>query len=156
VPETFGVLFRQRVRWDKCYIRISLRKHRNIADLWKFKFPDFLMYVLDIVFNLLLMLAFPIYIVLIALYVPQLFLFIVVITYLFYTVMNLWQFIMITLLSDTPSRDSVFILYAPFYFIYSLFLWTARILAYTIELLRLKYMKSGFLPEKIWDSMPRY
>jgi hypothetical protein len=47
-------------------------------------------------------------------------------------------------------------LYAPVYFFYSLFLWVARTLAYTIELLRLKYMKSGFLPEKIWDSMPKY
>jgi hypothetical protein len=114
------------------------------------------MYVLDIIFNLLLLLAFPVYIALIAIYVPHLFLFIAVITYLFYTVMNLWQFVMIVILSDAPSRDWVFMLYAPVYFFYSLFLWVARTLAYTIELLRLKYMKSGFLPEKIWDSMPKY
>ncbi|MFH1829839.1 MAG: glycosyltransferase [Pseudomonadota bacterium] len=156
VPESFWVLFQQRVRWDKCYVRISFRKHRNISDISKFRFADFLIYVLDIVFNLLLMLVFPIYIVLVAIFVPHLFLFIIVITYLFYVIMNMWQFIMVVLLSDTRSRDWVFVLYAPLYFAYSVFLWVARMLAYTIELLRLKFMKSGFLPEKIWDSMPKY
>lgn len=156
VPDTFYKLFRQRIRWDECYIRLNLRKHGNIANLRRFKFGDFFAFISDIIFNLILLLVFPVYIVLIAIFVPELFLFILVATYIFYTLMNLWQFVIVTILSEDPSRDAVFILYVPLFFIYSLFLRGVRIIAYTLESFRLKYLRDSFFPQKIWENIPRY
>ena len=156
VPNTFYGLFRQRIRWNECYIRISLRKHGNIANLRRFAFSDFYAVMSDILYNLVLMAIFPIYILLVIIFVPQLFLFILAVTYLFYLVMYLWQFIITTVLSDDPLRDAIFILYAPLFFMYSLFLRGVRAIAYTLEFFRLKYLRDGFFPKQIWDSMPRY
>jgi poly-beta-1,6-N-acetyl-D-glucosamine synthase len=156
VPESFIRVFRQRVRWDECYIRINLRKHGNIANPRRFRLGDFFAVAADVIFNLFLMLIFPVYIVWIAVYVPNLFLFILTATYLFYTAMNAWQFFMVAILSDTTMRDMRFILYAPLFFFYSLFLRGTRLVAYVLEFFRSTYLRDGFFPENVWDSMPRY
>ncbi|MDP8299194.1 MAG: glycosyltransferase family 2 protein, partial [Candidatus Tantalella remota] len=122
VPNTWFGLFKQRVRWDRCYVRINLRKHKNMFDFRVFRWGDFFAGIQDIIFNLILVLLFPVYILFILLFVPQLFLFIIVITYLFYTVMNFGQFVIVALLSERPARDAIFVLYTPLFFPYSLFL----------------------------------
>ena len=156
VPTTWARLFSQRVRWDRCYIRLNLRKHRDMFDFHAFKWQDFIAGLEDVLFNLVLLFAFPVYIVFILVFVPQLFLFILTITYLFYTVMNFGQFAIVALLSERPGRDAIFILYAPLFFLYSLFLKAARILAYFLEFIRSDFMKDGFFPKKIWGNMPEY
>ncbi len=156
VPETWVRLFSQRVRWDRCYIRLNLRKHRDMFDFYAFKWQDFLAGIEDILFNLVLLFAFPVYVVFILVFVPQLFLFILTITYLFYMAMNMGQFIIVALLSERPYRDAIFILYVPLFFLYSLFLRSARILAYFLEFTRSDFMKDGFFPKKIWGNMPEY
>jgi len=156
VPTSWIRLFSQRVRWDRCYIRLNLRKHRDIFDFHAFKWQDLYAGIEDIVFNIILLLAFPIYIAFIFIFVPQLFLFILTVTYLFYTVMNAGQFAIVALLSERPWRDAIFILYAPLFFLYSLFLRAARILAYFLEFTRSDFMKDGFFPKKIWGNMPEY
>ena len=77
-------------------------------------------------------------------------------TYLFYTFMNLWQFAIVVYFSDDRKRDFVFILYAPIFFIYSLYLKIARTFAYVTELFRKQYLRDGYFPEKVWDEMPKY
>ena len=156
VPGSFRQLFRQRIRWDECYIRINLRKHGNIVDLRRFRAGDVLAVVADVIFNLLLLLIFPFYIAWIVIYFPHLFWFILTATYLFYVVMNAWQFFMVAVLSDTALRDMGFILLAPVFFFYSIFLKVTRLMAYALEFFRSTYLRDGFFPDKVWDSMPRY
>jgi len=155
-PETWTRLFSQRVRWDRCYIRLNLRKHRDMFDFHAFKWQDFLAGLEDIFFNLILLFAFPVYIAFILVFVPQLFLFILTITFLFYTFMNIGQLAIVALLSERPGRDAIFILYAPLFFLYSLFLRAARILAYFLEFTRSDFMKDGFFPKKIWKNIEEY
>lgn len=155
-PDTFWKLFRQRIRWDECYVRLNLRKHSNIANWRRFSRGDFVAFVLDLIFNLILLLLFPVYIVLVALYLPHILIFVLVVTYLFYVLMDLWQFIIVTLLSDEPLRDIVFVFYSPIYFFYTQFLRITRGFAYIIELCRSKLLRDGVFPEKIWDNMPKF
>ncbi|MGB2706076.1 MAG: glycosyltransferase [Candidatus Omnitrophota bacterium] len=156
VPKTWARLFSQRVRWDRCYIRLNLRKHRDMFDFYAFKWQDFLAGLEDIFFNLILLFVFPIYIAFILIFVPELFFFILMITYLFYAIMNFGQLVIVALLSERPGRDAIFILYAPLFFLYSLFLRAARMLAYFLEFIRSDFMKDGFFPKKIWGNMPEY
>jgi len=156
VPTSWRVLFSQRVRWDRCYIRLNLRKHRDMFDFHAFKWQDFVAGLDDIFFNLILLFAFPVYIAFIAIFVPQLFLFILTITYLFYTVVNFGQLAIVALLSERPGRDAMLILYTPLLFPYTLFLKAARILAYVLETIRSDFMKDGFFPKKIWGNMQEY
>jgi len=70
--------------------------------------------------------------------------------------MNAWQFVMVAVLSDKKLRDSIFILYSPIFFFYSLYLRAARATAYTIEFFRKPYLRDGYFPEQVWDSIPKY
>ena len=156
VPGTWFGLFKQRVRWDRCYIRLNLGKHRNMFDFHAFKREDFSAGIQDIIFNLLLLFIFPLYILFILIFVPQLFLFIFVITYLYYTIMNFGQFVIVVLLSERPGREALFLLYSPLFFAYSLFLRGVRIFAYILEFCKSDFLKDGFFPETVWKNMPEY
>ncbi|MFC1752795.1 glycosyltransferase [Thermoproteota archaeon] len=156
VPETWHELSKQRIRWDACYVRINLRKHGNIAKFNQFKFMDFVAFVSDFILNLLFLLIFPIYIAAIAGLVPELFIFIITVTYIFYTVMNFIQFVMASIVAGEAKRDWSFVLLSPVFFIYGLYLRLLRTTAYIWEGLRLKTFNKGYLPAKIWESQPRF
>ena len=156
VPSTWGSLFQQRIRWDRCYVRLNLRKHRNMLDIHAFRWGDFSAGLQDILFNVILLFAFPIYMILVLIFAPYLFPFIFIVTYLYYAIMDLGQIIIVTLLSDSPGRDAVFILYAPLFFLYSLFLRATRMLAYFLETIRSDYLKDGYFPKEIWENMPKW
>ena len=156
VPNTWASLFQQRIRWDRCYVRLNLRKHRNMLDIHAFRWGDFSAGLQDILFNVILLFAFPIYMILVLIFAPYLFPFIFIVTYLYYAIMDLGQIIIVTLLSDSPGRDIVFILYAPLFFLYSLFLRGTRMLAYFLETVRSDFLKDGYFPKEIWENMPKW
>lgn len=156
VPPTWRALYRQRVLWDRCYIRVNLRKHFNIANFRHFRFGDFLAVVTDLIFNLGLLFIFPIYIWVIGFWYPHLILFILAVTYLYYTFMNFIQMLIVVSLSDDPGHDFIFIFYTPIFFVYSCYLRTIRIHAYLLEIFRSSRYKKGYFPEKIWKGMPEY
>lgn len=157
VPDTFIGLLKQRMRWDACYIRLNLRKHINIANLSRFRFGDFSTFMSDIFSNLILTAVLPVYIVWIILYELEFALFIFTITYLFYTIMNLGQFIMVAILSESFWNDTVLILYAPLFFIYGLCLRFVRIFAYVAEIFRFTFISRGhYFPDKVSDNVPKF
>ncbi|MFC1752796.1 glycosyltransferase [Thermoproteota archaeon] len=156
VPKTFYTLFRQRIRWDMCFIRINLRKHCNILNLIRFKFSDFIAVISDITLNVIGLAAFPIYIAVVAIFWPQYLLFIITVTYLFYTVMSFVQLSIAVLMSNEPVHDIYFILLAPIYFFYTIFLKIDRTIAYVSEFLRIKPYNDKFLPKKVLDSQTRF
>ncbi len=156
VPETPWLLAKQRILWDRCYIRINLRKHFNIANVKNFRATDLFAVVSDLFFNLFVLLIFPFYLAYIFVYYSQLFVFIAVITYLFYTAFNFIQLAIAVWLSETARRDCVFILYAPLFFLYTLYLRFFRVFAYFLEIFRVDYNKQGYFPQKVWKSMPEH
>ncbi len=156
VPETARALARQRILWDRCYIRINLRKHFNIVNLKNFRIGDCLAVVTDIIFNLLILLLFPVYVAYVILYYPSLLPFLFVITFVFYAAINFIQILIAVYFSDNPKRDSVFILYTPVFFLYSLYLRFFRAFAYILEIFRIDYNKRGYFPQKVWKSMPEH
>lgn len=156
VPDTLGSLAKQRILWDRCYIRINLRKHFNIANPWHFRFGDFLSVLTDIFFNLVILLFFPVYLVCVALYYPHLFGFILLVTYFFYTAMNFFQIMIVIFLSNEMKRDFSFIFFTPLYFFYGTYLKMVRIFAYVLEIFRMKYFKQGAYPSQVWKNMPEH
>ena len=156
VPDTLSTLARQRILWDRCYIRISLRKHFNIADLRHFRFGDFLSVITDIIFNLIILLFFPVYIVWISIFYPKLLVFVLTVTYLFYGIVNLFQIVLAILMSQDIKRDVTFIFYAPLYFFYATYLRMVRTFAYILEIFRMHYFKVGAFPQQVWKNMPEH
>lgn len=156
VPETFTGVFRQRVRWDECYIRLNVRKHGDLSSISSFGYGEFRLFISDFFFNVVLLLVFPLYIIFLAVFFPHLLGLIVLGTYIFYTLMNFYQFTLICLTSDTTLRDSVFLLYAPLYFFYTLFLKAERLTAYFLETFRMEQLRDGHFPPEVWDNLPRY
>jgi len=156
VPESARALARQRILWDRCYIRINLRKHFNIVSLKNFRIGDFLAVVTDLIFNLLILLLFPVYVAYVILYYPFLLPFLFLITFVFYTAINFIQILIAIYFSSNPKRDLIFVLYTPFFFLYSLYLRFFRAFAYVLEIFRVDYNKRGYFPEKVWKSMPEH
>lgn len=156
VPETVKGLWRQRLFWDACYIRINLRKHKNLFNPKLFRFGDFHASVSDFFFNIILLTIFPFYIAAVLYYVPQLFWFITLVTYYFYTGVYFIQLLIASMLSGTPKRDLISLMYAPAFFLYASFLKVIRITAYLREGLRLDNEQRGYFPDKIWKKLPKY
>jgi len=156
MPETFTGIFKQRMRWDRCYIRINLRKHGNLWNFRVFPASDALTYALDFLFNVLLLAVFPVYIILVAVFVPHLLPFLFAVTYLFYTLMLAWQCLIGILLSDRKWHDSHFILYSPLLFFYFFYLRFCRATAYLLETFRSKKMQSEFFPHPVRACIPKY
>jgi|GEM_PF-56600 len=155
-PAKIERLWRQRIFWDRCYVRINLRKHGDLFR-WKIhRFINFHMMLSDLLFNIILMLLFPLYLLFIFIYFRPLMLFVLLATFIFYQVVNLLQIAIVIALSPKPQRDYQLIFYSPFYFIYSNFLRCCRATAYTLELFHSSLFKVGHLPKKIWKTMPEH
>ncbi len=156
MPNNLKAIFKQRLRWDRCYIRLSLRKHLNIINPFRFRLGDFVAGSVDFLMNLVLLLLFPFYVAWILIYAPELFIFIIVTTYLFYTLMNFIQFSVQAFLSDRFLHDLQYILLTPIFFIYSQYLKVTRALAYVLEISRSKKLSRGYFPDLIRKNMPYY
>ncbi|MCE9624674.1 MAG: glycosyltransferase family 2 protein [Deltaproteobacteria bacterium] len=156
LPPTMGGLFRQRLRWDRCYVRLNLRKHGNLINLLRFRLGDFVCMVLDFFFNLVLLLFFPVYLVWVEIKIPGSMPFILVVTYLFYTLVIFTQITISFFLSPKKHREWRWFLTVPVYFLYSLYLRIIRASAYLLEAFRSKRGSSRFFPDYVRSQIPRY
>lgn len=156
MPDTLRGIFYQRLRWDRCYIRINLRKHGDLIHMTRFRFTDFMAMVLDFFFNLVLLFVLPVYILLVAVFTPQLAPFILVVTYVYYTLANLVQILIAAGLSEKPFRNLRWLLIVPLYFPYSIYLRIIRATAYTLEAFYSPLLKSQYIPDPVKKQMPEY
>ncbi|MFO1518289.1 MAG: glycosyltransferase [bacterium] len=156
MPTTLGGIFRQRLRWDRCYIRINLRKHGNMIRIGRFRFTESLSIVLDFLFNLLLLFLFPLYVTWVAVFIPQMTWFVLIVTYIFYTLANVEQLLISAWLSKYEGPRFRWLLTVPFLFPYFLYLRAIRAFAYLLEIVRSGRFQSQFFPEAVRKQIPRY
>ncbi len=114
VPNSFGRLTKQRLRWDKSIIRFRLRKHIDIfyPDS-NFRFINMLSSLENVVYNVLMNIKWLIYIVDIWWNFSHLLIFIIPANIVLYTITNYMQFCALMLMVRNPREKHRLLLYLP-------------------------------------------
>jgi len=151
VPDTFKKLTKQRLRWDKSLIRFRVRKHKDVLfPNQAFKFANFIAFVENITYNLILNFKWYIYLIDMVVNFPSTILNIIITNILLYTFTNYLKFILYSLYrSRSNAPYSYFLIYIPgmvFYFGY--YLRVVRTIAYLQEFFFKLSYKDPWNPEK--------
>jgi cellulose synthase/poly-beta-1,6-N-acetylglucosamine synthase-like glycosyltransferase len=136
VPNTFKKLTKQRLRWDKSLIRFRVRKHKDVLfPNQAFKFANFIAFVENITYNLILNFKWYFYLVDMLVNYPSMVLNILITNILLYTFTNFTKFVIYSLYRERKNAPySFFLIYIPgmvFYFGY--YLRIVRTIAYLQE-----------------------
>lgn len=151
VPNTLGVLIKQRMRWNKSFIRLRFRKHKGLWNIFHFGFANFLGFAEDSFLTLFLPFAFIIYTIFLALFQPSLIPLIAILTFASYSLANFLT-LLVGILASKRRERWFLIFYAPLLVPYRFFLRLLRIWTFTKELLRLNPRES-YCPDKVWDVL---
>jgi biofilm PGA synthesis N-glycosyltransferase PgaC len=136
VPNTFKKLTKQRLRWDKSLIRFRVRKHKDVLfPNQAFKFANFIAFVENITYNLILNFKWYFYLIDMVVNYPSMVLNILITNILLYTFTNFTKFVIYSLYRERKNAPySFFLIYIPgmvFYFGY--YLRIVRTIAYLQE-----------------------
>lgn len=97
-PRTWKALIKQRLRWDKSLIRFRLRKHKDVLyPNQSFRFSNFISFVENITYNLLLNVKWYVYIIDMLINFPSRILFIVPMNLFLYTCSNFFKIMIFSL-----------------------------------------------------------
>jgi cellulose synthase/poly-beta-1,6-N-acetylglucosamine synthase-like glycosyltransferase len=152
VPPGLRDLVRQRIRWDRGFLRTFFHKHADALKFWRFNFATawelVQEYLMVVVFNLL----FPIYLVLMVIFAFKLLTFVLIVCYLFYSVLTLLTLSVAISFSERSKEEWPLLQYAFLFPLYkALFRWV-RTYALALEILRVKY-RDPYLPESAYDNV---
>ncbi len=137
VPETFKILIKQRLRWDKSLIRFRLRKHKDVFfPTATFRFSNFISFVENVTYNLVLNVKWYVYIIDMILNYSSLLGFVVSFNIFLYTVNNYVKFLVFSLFRERKNESVAYFLpYLPLMVIYmGYFLRIVRTIAYAQEI----------------------
>ncbi len=151
VPDTFGKLTRQRLRWDKSLIRFRVRKHRDVMfPNQSFRLENFVSFVENITYNLILNVKWYVYVLDMLINYSSVLLNIFITNILLYTVTNFLKFVIYSLYRmRTNAPMSFFIVYIPcMVFYFGFYLRIVRTIAYVQELFFKLSYKDPWNPEK--------
>jgi biofilm PGA synthesis N-glycosyltransferase PgaC len=153
-PETVSALIAQRLRWDRGLITIWIRKYRSVFDPRQstFRLIDVAALVEMIVFQVLLALAFPVYLFWLFYYFGGLAGTILAATLVGLVVLNLVSFVAAAAIGiETPFR---FVLYLPLYTILQLSLMrVVRIIAFTQEFIFRSSYRDPYVPARVMSQV---
>jgi len=150
VPNTFGKLSKQRYRWDRSLIRFRLRKHKDVL------FPDhnfsvlnFISILENIVYNLLFNFIWYIYLFDIIFNFSSDLGYILIATFMLYTVSRIFEFLVVLALTENPSKKLHYFIYLPGLVIYvGYYLRFIRTWAYIMEIFFKASYKDAWNPSK--------
>ncbi|MBX7183176.1 MAG: glycosyltransferase [Bacteroidia bacterium] len=151
VPATVKKLVKQRLRWDKSLIRFRLRKHKDVFfPTQSFNWSNFISFVENITFNLILNFKWYIYILDIFFSYTGLILFILPINLFIYTVYNCLKYILFSFFRERKNEPVAY--YLPFLplmvFYFGYFLRVVRTVAYLQEFFLRKSYEDEWNPAK--------
>lgn len=150
-PETFKRLTKQRLRWDKSLIRFRIRKHRDVFyPNQHFRFSNFISFLENVTYNLVLNLKWYIYFIDMFLNFPTQLLFILTANLFLYTTSNYFKFLVFTLFRKEKNAGiSYFLPYIPLMVVYfGYYLRVVRTVAYFQEIFLKKSYKDPWNPPK--------
>jgi len=154
VPRTFSKLFRQRIRWNRNYIR-RLRKHGNVFRLGLFDLFTFGSYTIGFLYKVVLLATTIAYLAYLALnwdsIAPMVLLFVLS----FYGLANFLSLFFACVLSLHRREDMSLLKYFPFLKPYHVYLKYNRAVAYLTEILKLD-RPDPYVPLTVWREIPRW
>jgi cellulose synthase/poly-beta-1,6-N-acetylglucosamine synthase-like glycosyltransferase len=151
VPTTFKKLTKQRLRWDKSLIRFRLRKHKDIfIPNENFSILNFLSFLENIFFTIVLNLKWYFYIIDIVLNFPGILGMILVMNFFLYTCSNAFKLLLFNFFRE--RKNSPIYIYFPFIplmvIYHGYFLRIVRSIAYVQEIFFKSSYKDAWNPEK--------
>jgi cellulose synthase/poly-beta-1,6-N-acetylglucosamine synthase-like glycosyltransferase len=151
VPNTFRRLNKQRMRWYKSLVRFRIRKHKDVYfPTENFIFSNFMSFVENIFFNVILDIKWFVYIADIAYNYPAMIKFILPMNYIIYLIFNILQFIAMMSLSERWKNDLKLAVYIPLVPIYAgLYMRIVRTIAYFQEAVYKKSYEDPWNPWKV-------
>ncbi|MBN2236074.1 MAG: glycosyltransferase, partial [Bacteroidales bacterium] len=158
VPDTFGKLSNQRLRWNKSLIRFRLRKH---VDVFKpqasFNFSNFFALFENIFFNLILDLIWFFYIIQIIVENVEYLAFIIPLKIMIYGTASFIQFIVVLAMSDRWKSEFKLIIYIPLMMVYNgYYMRVIRSMAYIKEIFFYSSYKDSWNPAKSSNKAREY
>lgn len=154
-PETLRGLLVQRRRWNRSFIGVGLRKHRNILNPTIFHFTNLIAFLQAFVFRILLLVAFIIYAIWIIGWKTDMLGTVVILNLLLYSASNIVSLAIAIGLSERGREELGLLPLAPILVVYRMALRIAQTIAYVQEFFRLRY-REPFYPEKVWNEAPRW
>lgn len=154
VPENATGLAMQRLRWDRSIITIWMRKFRSTLDprLAVLRLRDLVAFLDIIIFQVLLVVLFPVYLIWLFYYLGQLAVVVIAATLIVYTGFNLLAFTAaLATGAQVPFR---LIFYVPLFTIVQfLFLRTVRMVAFAQELVFRSSYRDSFVPARVMSQV---
>jgi len=155
VPATLRGLLRQRIRWDKGFLRSYFHKHGDALKFWRFSPGSALELGLEYFLTVVLTFLYAIYIVLMVAFAFKLLTFVLVVCYFFYSAFTLVTLAEALCYSERRKEEWPLLQYAFLFPLYKGMLRWARFYALVTETLRLKY-RDPYLPDTAYDNTPRW
>lgn len=151
VPNTFRKLTKQRLRWDKSLIRFRLRKHKDVyIPNENFSILNFLAFVENIFFTIILNLKWYFYIIDILINFPGILGMILVMNFFLYTCSNAFKLLLFNFFRE--RKNSPIYIYFPFIplmvLYHGYYLRIVRTVAYIKEIFFKSSYKDSWNPEK--------
>jgi poly-beta-1,6-N-acetyl-D-glucosamine synthase len=155
VPEKAAGLARQRIRWDKSFIRTFYRKHVDLLNPRRYGWRYCLLMGQEFGFSVLFSYLYVFYTAYLLITDPMLLIFVWCACAVAYWLMTAISLSINLVFTDRPKEEAA-LLWAVWAFpIYKSWLRLVRIYAYTLELARLDY-EDPFLPQTVWRNAPRW
>lgn len=155
VPETIQSLIKQRMRWNRSLVRNRLRKHADVFNPFQdnFSLITVIAFVDQIYYQIIRGYSYVFYLTWIMIVMPELVFPIFFANFLLYTIMGLFETMIVWLLSERKNDDLKVFFYVPLFTFYKgFFLRMIRLTAYLDEMIRKTSYKDSFVPKRVGAS----
>lgn len=154
LPLAAKTLFKQRRRWDWSVVTFECRKHIDLMNPFHSSFTasNFFMVVERIVFTIFFQFAFWIYSIWLIFNMQQTILFVLILNYFAYILLEIFQYAAILYYSLDRKRDLKIGLAIPLVPIYYLFLRTATMVAVLEEMFTRRSFRDNFVPPRVRNA----
>jgi cellulose synthase/poly-beta-1,6-N-acetylglucosamine synthase-like glycosyltransferase len=154
VPGTVRGFYRQRLRWEKNFIRNRFKKHGDILRGARFGLSNPLAILSEFSLRVVLLYGFLYYVFYLILFMPDVLPFAIMFSFMFYGVLNLLSLAIASYVSGLEGEWKN-IAYFPLIFFYRMFLRFPRLVGYTEEFLGVRY-EHPYYPSVVWARTERW
>ncbi len=155
VPASVSELVGQRIRWDRGFLRTYFHKHGDILRGWRFKLGTAFELVMEYLLQVAMTLAFPVYLVIMLIYFPLILSFVLVTTYVFYSIQTLITLLFSIMTSERAEKEWSLLQYTCLFPFYQMMMRFVRTYALLLEFLRVDY-RDSYLPDSVYDNTEKW
>jgi poly-beta-1,6-N-acetyl-D-glucosamine synthase len=155
VPETIATLAKQRMRWDRGFVRTFVRKHGDLLDPRRSSWLYTAEMGQELLFSLLCPYAYVVYVAILLVTDPALLLLTWLVCAALFASLTLLALTANLMVSERKTEDAWLMPVAVAFPFYKSFLRLIRLLSFSMEIVRARY-EDPFLPGTAWRNAPRW